>query len=96
MSKARGFVAYPGIPPMLGQTISRTVQLVGDKLELSTWQENEIAGRPLIDPIFENINSADFLVGEISILNFNVTYEIGYGIGKNRRVFVLLRAAKAR
>lgn len=93
MSKARGFVAYPGIPPMLGQTVSRAVQLVGDELELSTWQENEIAGRPLIDPIFQNINSSDFLVGDISILNFNVTYEIGYGIGKNRRVFLIKNAA---
>lgn len=56
---------------------------------LHLWQENDISGRLLTDPIFNTIGQLDFLIADITTLNFNVTFEIGYAIGLRKRVFLV-------
>src|SRR5438093_7590616 len=58
------------------------------ELELHLWEENNISGRPLTDPIFEGIAGADILVADITAMNFNVTFEIGYAIGLGKRIYL--------
>jgi hypothetical protein len=58
------------------------------ELELHLWEENDISGRPLTDPIFEGIARADILIADITAMNFNVTFEIGYAIGLGKRVYL--------
>jgi hypothetical protein len=58
-------------------------------LTVNLWEENEISGRPLTDPIFEQISNCDFLIADITVLNFNVTFEIGYAIGLRKRVYLV-------
>ena len=53
-------------------------------LDLHLWVENDIAGRPLTDPIFEQINQCDVLFADVTTVNFNVTFEIGYAIGRKK------------
>ena len=62
------------------------------ELTLETWEENDISGRPLTDPIFEKIAKADALIADITTMNFNVTFEIGYAIGLGRRVWLYRNA----
>lgn len=59
---------------------------------MALWEQNDIAGRPLVAPIFEGISQNDFLIADITFLNFNVTYEIGYAIGVAKRVFLIKHA----
>ena len=61
-------------------------------LKLHLWQENDISGRPLTDPIFDHIGSADMLIADITAMNFNVTFEIGYAIGLGKRVHLIRNA----
>jgi nucleoside 2-deoxyribosyltransferase len=42
-----------------------------------------------VDPIIEKIQTSDVLVADITKLNFNVMYEIGYAIGKSKRVLLI-------
>jgi hypothetical protein len=56
---------------------------------MSTWEQNDIAGRPLVAPIFEGIGSAALLIADVTTLNFNVTYEIGYAIGTAKRAYLI-------
>lgn len=58
-------------------------------LELTLWEENEISGRPLTDPIFETIAAADMLFADITTMNFNVTFEVGYAVGLGKRVHLI-------
>ena len=46
-----------------------------------------------VDPILSEISSADFVIADISRLNFNVVYEVGYSIGKRKRVILLRNKA---
>lgn len=88
-----GFVAYASQPAWVGDTIEAGLERLAQQIgpgKYGSWAENDIAGRFLADPILERIEGAQCLVADISSLNFNVTYEVGYAIAKGKRV-VLVR-----
>jgi hypothetical protein len=66
----------------------RLVAARGQDMELRLWVENDIAGRPLTDPIFEHINQCDILFADVTTVNFNVTFEIGYAVGLGKRIYI--------
>ena len=96
MAAQTAFIAYPGRPSQVRECIQNAVEDLNHRQELieySTWEENDIAGRPLVAPIFTKIENSCLLVADVTKLNFNVTYEIGYSIGRNRRVFLIRNSA---
>src|SRR5437763_15670026 len=86
------FVAYPSQPPTIGATIETAVQTLRDNhnhAELTTWRENDIPGRFVVDPILAKIEASEFVVGDITALYFNVVFEIGLEFGTGKRVNVI-------
>lgn len=78
------FVAYPGAPAVLSSTIERAV----DRARASvpgvgwvTWTDMKPVGQVLFCKISAAIRSSHAVVADISTLNFNVMFEIGYAIG---------------
>lgn len=90
MDKIEGFFAYASRPYPLTQVIREAIEKANKTggCRYTGWEENDISGRPLTAPIFEGLNSANVLVADITTINFNVTFEIGYAIGIGRRVFL--------
>jgi hypothetical protein len=90
MQKIEGFFAYASRPYQLTQVIQEAVETANScgGCHYTTWEENDIAGKPLTAPIFEGLENANVLVADITTLNFNVTFEIGYAIGIGRRIFL--------
>ena len=87
-----GLVAYPKIPPEIGRTITLALQQVNRETRsrnLQSWEENDIPGRFIQTEILRKINEGNILLADITILNFNVIFEIGYAIGSNKRVFLI-------
>lgn len=76
--------------------ITAAVKQVPAGLNVTTWEENDIAGRPLIDPILEQIDSSDALLCDVTRLNFNVTFEIGFAIARNKRLIITRNSSFAR
>jgi nucleoside 2-deoxyribosyltransferase len=62
-------------------------------IELSTWEENDVAGRFIADPILAEIDAGDVLVADITRLNFNVVFEVGYAIGRRKRAYLIRNSA---
>jgi len=58
-------------------------------ISVNTWKALDIAGHFIAGEVLGGIDSADFFLADISVLNFNVTYEIGYAIGKSKRVLLV-------
>lgn len=85
-----GFFAYPSNPKDIGEVVTEAARQVPG---LTTWEQNDIAGRFIVDPVFEQISGSDYLAADITKLNFNVSYEIGYAIGKARRVYLVKSGA---
>ena len=69
------FFAYPSVPVIADLAKAASVQLGSSNIALHLWEENDITGRPLIEPILDNIDSASFIIADITYLNFNVTFE---------------------
>jgi hypothetical protein len=88
-----GFVAYASEPIEIGQTIEAALTAYrrrkGESASLRSWKVNDIAGRFLAEPILDHIRASKCLIADISTLNFNVTYEIGFSIGLGRRTFLI-------
>lgn len=87
----RSFFAYPSSQQEVVKVIRAAKEQVansGVQHDVQLWEENEICGRPLTSPIFDGIKEADFLIADITSLNFNVTFEIGYAIGLGKRVYL--------
>jgi hypothetical protein len=92
---AKSFIAYPSVPPTLGETIERAKResKADTNFQITTWKRDDLAGSPVIAPILESIVSHDVTVADITVLNFNVLYELGYGIGLGKRGLPILNSA---
>ena len=91
-SKPHAFVAFPAKPKQLFESIGRAIQIANERsvtIRFRGWPENDIAGRPLTPPILQNIGTSAFVISDITELNFNVTYEIGFTIGSAKRVYLV-------
>jgi hypothetical protein len=87
----KAFFAYPSSPSEVVTAIQKAKKSLATshrQLELHLWEENDISGRPLTDPIFGTIAASDILIADVTQLNFNVTFEIGYAIGLGKRVYL--------
>lgn len=83
---------YPSEPPEIGITIEETISGLRGKYgirKITSWREIDIAGHFIVEDILEKIEDGNALIADITKLNFNVTYEIGYAIGKKKRVFLV-------
>ena len=92
MADQTGFVAYPSTPSELGFIIREAVAKANAgpaSLVFRPWEQNDVAGRPLTSPVLSGIEEGQLLVADITRLNFNVTYEIGYALGAQRRVLLV-------
>lgn len=89
----KAFVAYPSrdvaLATIIAEGVGKANRMIGKRLRYTPWEFNDIAGNPLISPILDGIESSKFVVADITYLNPNVVYEIGFAIGKSRRCFLI-------
>jgi hypothetical protein len=66
----------------------RVVESAGShgNVTVSTWERPDLGGSQLISPIIDAIKDSDIFVADITALNFNVTYELGFALGLGKRV----------
>lgn len=69
--------------------IGKANRKLGKRFQYEPWQFNDIAGNPLISPILTGIDASAYVVADITYLNLNVVYEIGFSIGKSKRCFLV-------
>lgn len=92
----KGFFAYPARPAQIIATIRTSIEEVKRfhaVADLVGWEELDIAGRFISSEVLRGIDQAEFLIADITTLNFNVTYEVGYAIGRGKRVVIVRNEA---
>jgi hypothetical protein len=87
-----GFFAYPSSPPMLPETVRAAVEKINKtkQVHITTWEEARVGGKGIINEILNAIDASDFVVADLTGLNLNVLFEVGYAIAKNKRVWPTL------
>ena len=87
----RGFFAYPSAPPGIPPTISAAIAAINatQHATLKSWEELRVGGKYIIGEICTAIDEADFLCADITGINPNVMFEIGYAITTDTRVWLI-------
>jgi uncharacterized protein involved in exopolysaccharide biosynthesis/nucleoside 2-deoxyribosyltransferase len=91
-SLVRAFLAYPSTPPTLAETMRNAARKLNDsgQLEVCPWEEMRVAGRLIIDEVMRTIEGSDLVIADLTGLNANVLFEVGYAIAKRKRVWLLV------
>ncbi|MDK2813353.1 MAG: hypothetical protein PWQ08_608 [Clostridiales bacterium] len=58
--------------------------------QAQSWEDLRHNGRILVRAIFDAIDENDIFACDLSFLNHNVLFELGYAISKNKKLFILL------
>jgi hypothetical protein len=85
MTSSKFFFAYPSNPSVIGQPIETAIT---KSIDVKSWKALDVYGHFIAEEVVAGINSCNTFVADISVLNFNVTYEIGFAIGKQKRILL--------
>jgi hypothetical protein len=84
------FFAYPSHPPQLGETIENAINEINmSKIVLMEgWKSTTVSGKFIMQEICKAIDAHDFFACDITCLNPNVLFELGYAIARKKRVWI--------
>lgn len=85
-------MAYPASPERIGEILRQVAEDLNatHSVEAKTWQDLAVGGRVIISEICEAIEAADIFICELTYLNPNVLFELGYAIAKKKTIWMLL------
>lgn len=84
-----GFFIYPSTPAHLARTVAESVrqlQKYSSKNKYQSWEDLAIGGHIVFCKICNAIEAAKLVVANVTTLNFNVLFELGYAIGMQKPV----------
>ncbi|WP_416150249.1 P-loop ATPase, Sll1717 family [Salipaludibacillus sp. HK11] len=85
----KGFYAYPSEPKDLNETIENCIEKINSAgFQLKSWKSLRVQGNVIIEEIINEIDESDLFFCDLTYLNFNVLFELGYAIGRNKKIFV--------
>jgi len=90
-----GFVAYPSQPPLLAETIRSAINEInkGNRVSLKSWEDCKVGGKVVIEELCRSIDQAEIFCADLTDLNANVMFELGYAIATNKRIWLMLDAS---
>ncbi len=88
----KGFVAYPSRPASIGEIFRRAADEITRtrRAELIGWEGLAVSGKLIIEEILRAIDDCQLLLADLTELNPNVLFELGYGVAQNKRIWLLL------
>jgi len=91
MKRVRCFFAYSSTPPALAETVETAIgRLKTDSIvTVIGWRDLRTTGKLLISKICEAIERSEIFACDLTTLNNNVLFELGFAIAKNRRIWVI-------
>lgn len=85
------FLAYPGSSPLTAECMRETAKELNKRGVTSlVWEDLPIQGRLMIQQVLDAIDGASALLAEVSELNFNVLFELGFAIARDKHVWAVL------
>ena len=86
------FVAYPSNPLALSETIEGAIEEInqGQVVRMLGWKEISPTGNFIISSICQAIDNCDIFFCDLTHLNHNVLFELGYSIAKKKRSWIIL------
>ena len=96
MSSATGsascFVAYPSSPLSRAEAIETAITNIqsGAVVDMLGWRGLSVNGRVIVSAICDEIRKRDLFIADVTGLNPNVLFELGYAVSLRKRIWLLL------
>jgi hypothetical protein len=90
-AKPQGFFGYSSTPPSSGDAIEKAVREINDagEVHLLTWKSIVRGGSLVIDDILSCIEASDFTCFDLTGMNDNVLFEIGFAIARKKHIWLI-------
>lgn len=90
----KGFFAYGSEPQYSGETIEDAIEKINGSYkgiaEIIAWKSLAISGKLIIGQILKEIDICDFFCVDLTDLNNNVLFELGYAISRKKSIWIVL------
>ena len=92
MSMCRGFFAYPSDPAFIPETVETAIRALNDRapVEIASWEDCRVGGKVILEEIVRAIDASALFLADVTGINPNVMFELGYAIARNKRVWIIL------
>jgi hypothetical protein len=86
-----GFFAYGSSPFSIPTTIREAIEQINKTHHtiLTSWESLEVGGRYIVRTVCDAIDDADFFCADITTINPNVMFELGFAIGRDKRIWLV-------
>ena len=86
------FWAYSNHPHNVKNDVMDAINQINSSgiISIKPWEAMDIEGNFIIDEILKEIKDCDVFVCELSNLNNNVLYELGYAIAKKKKIRIFI------
>lgn len=91
---ATAFYAYPSKPPDRAETIQGAITEISQAgvVDMIGWPSVSVTGKLIIREILDAIDRAAIFACDLTDLNDNVLFELGYAIGRSKRIWISLNS----
>jgi hypothetical protein len=82
--RPNAFCAYPSDPPQIAETIERAcseLNRTSAQYRWKTWRDMTTQGQIIFCEVCKNFRASNVLVADVTTLNFNLLFEIGFAMG---------------
>jgi hypothetical protein len=90
---ARAFWAYPSRPPGIGETIATACAKLQSETPVADflrWEQLRTGGKIIFPTIADAIRDRQLFCADLTALNNNVLFELGYAIALQKRLWLIL------
>lgn len=86
-----GFFAYASAPHSIPATIKAAIETINktQQTRLASWEDLEIGGHYIIRQILDAIDDADYFCADVTTINPNVMFELGFAIARDKRIWLI-------
>ncbi len=86
-----GFFAYASAPPSIPATIKTAIASINktQNATLISWESLENGGKYIVPEICDAIDDCDFFCADITTINPNVMFELGFAIARDKRIWLV-------
>lgn len=87
----KGFFAYASAPHSIPATIKVAIESINKTQQamLVGWETLGIGGKYIIQEICDTIDDCDFFCADVTTINPNVMFELGFSIARDKRIWLV-------
>jgi hypothetical protein len=89
--QVRAFVAYPSSAVSRSESLEEAIRVIqgGEIVDIIGWKQLSVGGRLIVGAVCDEIRKRELFIADVTGLNPNVLFELGYAIAHKKRIWLL-------